>query len=256
MGIDRKRIYYQGVREAKDRLIKTEIGNLHLMHPAYGHRRISLALGHNRKKILRIMHKYGLKPPRRKRRKLWLTRSVNSHHYTNLIKGIVPTRPSQIFASDLTYLKYQSKFIYLATVEDIFTREIVAAELADRHDSVLALNAIRQAVNQNTPEIFHSDQGSEFMAEAVTGFLEKKGVKISVSDKGAPWQNGYKESFLGRFKDENGDLNRFESLGELIEEAYSYIYYYNHLRIHTSLKMTPFQFRQKHVDSVSRKLGT
>lgn len=238
LGINRKRIYY------------------HLIHPAYGHKRISLALGYNKKKISRIMRKYGLKPPRGKRQKLWLTRSVDNHHYTNLIKGIVPARPSQIFVSDLTYLKYQSKFIYLATVEDIFTREILSAELADKHDSLLALATIKRAVNRNAPEIFHCDQGSEFMAEAVIRLLEGKGIKISVSDKGAPWQNGYKESFFSRFKDENGDLNRFESLGELIEEAYAYIHYYNHLRIHTSLKMTPFQFRQKHADFVSRKLGT
>lgn len=256
MGVDRKRIYYQDSKESEDRLIKREIDNLHLVHPAYGYRRISLALGYNKKKILRVMRKYGLKPPRRKGQRLWLTRSANNHRYTNLIKEIVPVRPNQIFVSDLTYLKYQSKFIYLATVEDIFTREIVSAELADRHDSILALATIKRAISRNAPEIFHSDQGSEFMAEAVTGFLEEKGIKISVSDKGAPWQNGYKESFFGRFKDENGDLNRFESLGELIEETYSYIHYYNHLRIHTSLKMTPFQFRRKHAELVSRKLGT
>lgn len=170
--------------------------------------------------------------------------------------------PGQVFVSDLTYLKFDSKNIYLATIEDIFTREIVSAEISDQHDSNLAIKAIKQAINGNKnghhPEFFHTDQGSEFMAQQVTNYLENNQVKISVSDKGKPWQNGYKESFFGRFKDENGNLDRFETLGELIEEIYSYIWYYNNLRIHTSLKMSPAQFRRKFLDAetVSQKSGT
>ena len=206
------------------------------------------------------MVKYGIQPPRRKGQKLWLTRSTDSHHYTNLIKGMVTNKPNQIFVSDLTYLKFQDKNVYLATIEDIFTREIVSANLSDKHDSNLALAAIKGAIElaRKTPDVFHCDQGSEFMAEIVTNFLESKGIKISVSDKGSPWQNGYKESFFGRFKDENGDLDRFETLGELVEEIYSYIHYYNHLRIHTSLKMSPIQFKGQFQDGecVSRKSGT
>lgn len=221
---------------------------------------MALALRWGKNRAKRVMAKYGIKPPRRKGQKLWLTRSISSHHYTNLIRNLIVNKPNQIFVSDLTYLPFQGKNVYLATVEDIFTREIVSAQLSDKHDSHLALTAIKQAVklNKMTPEIFHTDQGSEFMAEIVTQFLEGNGVKISVSDKGSPWQNGYKESFFGRFKDENGDLNRFETLGELVEEIYSYIYYYNNLRIHTSLKMSPAQFKRQFqdVERVSRKSGT
>lgn len=246
--------------ETRDQALKKAVEDLHLVHPAYGHKRVALALKWGKNKARRIMAKYGLKPPRRRGQKLWLTRSTSSHHYTNLIKNLVTNKPSQIFVSDLTYLKFQSKNVYLATVEDIFTREIVAAQLSDKHDSSLALTTIKEAVNSTSkpPEIFHSDQGSEFMAEIVTQFLEKKKVKISVSDKGSPWQNGYKESFFSRFKDENGALDRFETLGELVEEIYSYIYYYNNLRIHTSLKMSPVQFKRQFQDaeSVSRKSGT
>lgn len=108
----------------------------------------------------------------------------------------------------------------------------------------------------NHPEIFRTDQGSEFMAQAVTSFLEKNRVRVSVSDKGSPWQNGYKESFFGRFKDENGDLNRFETLGELVGEIYAYIHYYNHLRIHTGLKMPPVRFKQQYLEGVSQKSGS
>ena len=260
MGISRKRIYYQGVKEVQDLATKEAILRTHKTHPAYGHKRLALELKANKKKILRVMHKYGIKPPRRKAQRLWLTQSVDNHHFTNLIKNIVPNRPELIWVSDLTYLKFKNKFVYLATVEDIFTREIVSAQMSDKHDSVLAFSAIHAAVNLNLkhPDYFHTDQGSEFMAEIVTSYVEKQGIKISVSDKGSPWQNGYKESFFGRFKDENGDLNRFNSLGELVEEIYSYIYYYNNLRIHTSLKMPPVQFKQQFqaLESLSRKWGT
>lgn len=94
-------------------------------------------------------------------------------------------------------------------------------------------------VSKTVPEIFHSDQGTEFMAEEITDFLEELKIKISVSDKASPWQNGYQESFFGRFKQENGDLNRFETPGELLEALYHAIYYYNNKRIHTALKMPP-----------------
>lgn len=258
LGICRKRIYYPKRQEKKDLAVKKEIENLHLVHPAYGHKRVALALGFSHNKAKRIMAKYDLKPPRRKGKKLFLTRSISSHHYTNLIKDLTASKPYQIFASDLTYLKFQSKNIYLATIEDLFTREIVAAQISDKHDSNLALAAIKEAVTQKIPEFFHSDQGSEFMAQIVTQYLENLRVKISVSDKGSPWQNGYKESFFGRFKEESGDLNRFETLGELVEEIYSHINYYNNLRIQTKIKMPPAVFKQKFLDAdnVSQKTGT
>ena len=69
------------------------------------------------------------------------------------------------------------------------------------------------------------------MAKTTTSYVEGKGVKISVSDKASPWQNGYKESFFGRFKEEFGDPDRFETLGELIAEIYSQIHYYNHTSV-------------------------
>lgn len=259
LGISRNRLYYQRKKEFEDLANKEIVSKLHVIHPAYGHKRVALALSWGHNKAKRIMVKYGLKPPRRKAQKFWLTRSVNSHHYTNLIKNIRVVKPDQIFVSDLTYLKFQGKNIYLATVEDIFTREIVAAELSDQHDSNLALKIIKVAISSDHhPEIFHTDQGSEFMAQIVTTYLERNQVKISVSDKGSPWQNGYKESFFGRFKEENGDLNRFETLGELVEEIYAYINYHNNFRIHTKLKMPPIQFKRQFLDreSVLKESGT
>ncbi len=244
--------------ELNDNLVKTEINEAHRFHPAYGHKRLAIHLGYGKNKILRVMKKFGIKPPRRKLKSKWITVSTNNHNYTNLIKDVSPVKPTQIFVSDLTYLKYKNKQYYLATVEDIFTREIISAQVSDKHDSTLAFGIIQKAVKMYKPEIFHSDQGTEFMSQVVTGFLEENKVKVSVSDKGSPWQNGYKESFFDKFKVEIGDIDRFETLGELIEEIYSYIYYHNNLRIHTKLKMSPVAFKQKFLDAdiVSEKTGT
>ncbi len=190
------------------------------------------------------MKKFNIKPPRRKIKK-WLYKPANNHKYTNLIKNITSTQPYQIFVSDFTYLKYHGQNAYLATIEDIFTREIISAEISMKHDTNLIIKTIQQALQHSVPQIFHSDQGSEFMSQSVTTYLKNHNIKVSVSDKGSPWQNGYQESFYGRFKTENGDINRFETLGELVEEIYSYIHYYNNFRIHTSLKMPPIKFKTK-----------
>lgn len=77
------------------------------------------------------------------------------------------------------------------------------------------------------------------MASICIRYLESLRVKISANDKASPWQNGYQESFFGKFKDETGDINRFETIGELTEEIYLQIHYYNNECIHTVLKMPP-----------------
>jgi len=188
---------------------------------------------------------FGLKPPRRKSN-FYTTRSTSHHAFTNLIKGFIPTKANQLWCSDLSYIKFQGKFWYLATIEDIFTREIVGANIGKYHNSELVLKTLKQAISntKQTPEIFHSDQGTEFMARLCTDYLESLNVKISVSDKASPWQNGYQESFFGRFKAEFGDVNRFETVGQLIEEIYGQIHYYNFERTHTKLKMPPAVYAQ------------
>ncbi len=183
---------------------------------------------------------FNLKPPRRKSH-FYTTRSTEHHTYTNLIKGFVPIKAHQLWCSDLSYIKFQGRFWYLATIEDIFSRQIVGANIGKYHNSELVLSTVKQAISntKHSPDIFHSDQGTEFMAKVCTDYLETPGTRISVSDKASPWQNGYQESFFGKFKDECGDLNRFETIGELIEAIYHQIYYYNFERIHTALKMPP-----------------
>lgn len=240
LGINRKNIYRLSKQAIKDLSLKEAINIVHKQHPAYGHKRLAIELKLNKKRVLRVMKVFGIKPPRRKSH-YYTTRSTSHHNYTNLITDFVPTKSHDLWCSDLSYIKFQGKFWYLATIEDIFTRKVVAAQMGKHHNSELVLETIKQAASnvKQVPNIFHSDQGTEFMAKVCTDYLESLEVKVSASDKASPWQNGYQESFFGKFKDEIGDLNRFETVGELIEAVYQQIHYYNYDRIHTALKMPP-----------------
>lgn len=255
--MNHKNIYYQSLLVQKDKELVEQIKQVHKSHPAYGYIRVALELGINKKRSQRVMRKYNVRPPRRRVRRFSTTQSVAHTSYTNILRGMEVSRPYQALCSDLTYIKFQGKFVYLGTVQDIFTRQILSANISDKHDSLLALSIVQEALEKTKgyTHVFHSDEGNEYMAQLVTDYVESQGVKVSVSDKGSPWQNGFKESFFSRFKEENGDLNRFETLGEFEEEVYSYVRYYNTYRIHTKLKMSPVQFKLNFVENVLEGMG-
>lgn len=135
-------------------------------------------------------------------------------------------------------------FIYLAVIFDLFTKEVVGFKISRYHNANLVTEALMDAISSNaTPAIIHSDQGSEYLSKTYTTTLRRFNILISNSEKSSPWQNGYVESFFGKFKEELGDINKIDSLGELIEHIYHKIYYYNNDRIHSTLKMSPTKFK-------------
>src|SRR3989344_2609749 len=251
MNLNRKNIYSQTKRKGTDIAVKAKIEKTFVAHPAYGHRRLALELKMNHKKILRIMHKFNLKPPRLWYQKKFTTQSDPAlfTSYSNILKEIdlKTVNIGDIWTSDLTYIKFQGSFIYLTIIQDIVSKEVVGFNIGSRHDSELVLKTLKEAVLKSGrfPKIFHSDRGREYLSQNCLDFLEKSGSKISVSDPGSPWQNSWSESFFSRFKMESGNFNRFESPGELIEYIFSYLSYYNNLRIHTTIKMSPYQFKLK-----------
>jgi transposase InsO family protein len=192
------------------------------------------------------MRKYGLRPPRRKIHH-FCTKSSPHQIFFNLIKDYTPTRPHDLWCADVSFIKFQGRFWYFSTIEDIFTRQVLAVQVSRFHNHQLILSTLKQAIQKTNclPKIFHTDQGKEYMAQAVIDFLESNSVNISVSDKASPWQNGYQESLFGRFKDESGDLNRYQSTGEFVEAIYGQIHYYNYERIHTALRMPPAVYAQQ-----------
>lgn len=253
LGISRSSLYYQPKRPAIDREVKAQIESVLTDHPSYGHKRIAWELKLNKKRILRVMKKFGLKPYRRKVKKpvKEADRGKPTSDYPNLIEKLKVARPGQAWVTDFTYLKFQGKFLYLATVIDLYTREVVGWNLSRFHNRFLVMGAVLNALETHAPpEIIHSDQGSEYDSADFRELVESLKVAISMSRKASPWENGHQESFFGHLKTEGGDWSRFETVGQLVEEISQMIYYYNHRRIHTALKMPPVKFREKHLTNI------
>jgi len=265
LGVSRSSLYYRHKKPVEDLDVKAQIEAVLTSHPAYGHKRIAWELKLNRKRILRVMKKFGIKPYKRRSKKPFKKDDFGKPEaeYENLIKDIDPKKLKQneIWVSDFTYIRYKGRFLYLATIMDLWDREIVGINISRFHNKELVLGAFEVALTKfGKPKILHSDQGTEYDSLEYLAFVEKLGIKVSMSAKASPWQNGYQESFYSNFKLELGDTNRFENVGELIEEIYKQIAYYNNQRMHTKLKMSPVQYRQKSQrkteESVSKKLGT
>ncbi len=196
------------------------------------------------------MRQYGIKPYKRKAR--WTKRRDLRRPpapYANLIGGTCPIRPGTVLVGDFTHIVYMSKVFYLATYIDLYTREVVGWHVSAKHTKELVIEALLDAVKTlgKLPYIVHSDQGSEYTSKEYTSFLESFGIKISMSKKASPWENGYQESFYNNFKTDLGlEFDRFLELGQLVEAIHLTINYYNRQRIHTALKMSPVQFRQRY----------
>lgn len=253
LGVSRASLYYKHKRPAIDEEVKNQIEAVLAENPSYGHKRISIELKLNKKRILRVMKKFGIKPYRRRKTPDKPDdRGKKPTKYQNLIKSFCPIRQDIVWVSDFTYIRFHEYFIYLATFMDLFTREIVGWYISRFHTSSLVIGAWEHAVgnpNHHLPKYTHDDQGSEYNAQEFINTIEATGVIISMSKKGSPWENGFQESFYSGFKVDLGDPNRFEQLGELIEEIYKTIRYYNEKRIHTSLNMSPEKFRLWQQDS-------
>ncbi len=252
LGIARSTLYYHSKKQKQDGESKLLIEEVMIGNPCYGHKRIALELKWNKKKVLRLMKKFGLKPKLRRGQK-WQKkgdRGLVPTTYRNLISNWCPVAPDIVWYADFTYLPVRDAFLYLATVIDGYTREILGLAIARRHNRQLVKEATLDAITRRgrLPHYFHSDQGSEYQAAEHLSLLENMGVTVSMSEKSSPWQNGHQESFYSHFKLELGSLNGLSD-GEIVEAIYRQIYYYNHLRIHTTLKMPPRQFYLKCQDT-------
>lgn len=242
LGVYRGAFYYKPKKPDRDWQLKCVIEEVLREHPSYGSRRIAIHLKLNRKRVKRVMNLFGIKAYRRRGRK-WLYKKKIKVIYPNLLLTEYPSYENHIWVSDFTYIPFQGKTVYVATVEDLYTRKIVGVAVYTNHAVQLVLSALMNALQNNSrPAIFHSDNGSEYNSQIFIGALETIGTKISRSAPGCPWENGYQESFYDKFKIELGDPSRSKTLGELVYEIYRLIWQYNNTRIHSALKMPPVQF--------------
>jgi len=245
--------YYVSRKAPKDWALKVRVEQLLRAQPGYGYRRVALALNINKKRAQRVMRLFGIKAYRRRGRRFRHARRTLTKRYANLLFGIFPSFPGHVWVSDFTELAWKGRKLFLCTVMDLWSREVVGWSLLTTHSAVLVLQALCMALlHRPRPSIFHSDNGREYDAKAVTDLLTGVGTAISRIHPGCPWENGYQESFYSRFKTELGDPSRFHTLGELVAEVHRLIYAYNHTRIHSALKMPPAVFREK---NAHRRMG-
>jgi len=248
LGVSRSSLYYQPKKPPSDEILKATIEAVMAEHPAYGHRRVAIALEMNRKRIVRVMRLFGLKP--RIRRGVRFTKPDDlgrpETFIPNILKTLCPIKANVVWAGDFTYFWHVDRFWYVATVIDVHTREILGWHVANHHTTALIMEAFKDAVRRTgtAPTWFHSDQGSEYVSGAYESLLDLHGTIASQSRKGSPWQNGFQESFYSQFKLEIGDVRRFAHVGQLIEAVHGQIDYYNNRRIHSSHEMPPVRYRK------------
>lgn len=243
LGVARSSLYYRKKIPQKDEALREDITRTLQLHPSYGHRRIALHLEVNKKRVLRVMHLFDIQPYRRRGKKPKYSKNTADAAYPNLIKGWFPTEPGEVWVSDFTYLRFHGRFVYVATVEDMYSREVMGWHVSTAHDSALTSAALFHALTYHkAPQILHSDHGSEYTAKAYTELAEQCGICISMSKKASPWENGYQESFYSQFKVDLGDAERFQTLGELTEYLHLRVHIYNTYRIHSAFGMSPRQY--------------
>jgi transposase InsO family protein len=248
LGVSRSLLYYRRKQPDKDWQTKCGIEKVLREHPAYGHKRLAIHLKINKKRILRVMKLFGIKPYRKRSNKYRKSKGKTDSVFVNLLITNFPMYPNHIWACDFTHIKFRGKWVYLATIIDLFTRKIVGYSVLLNHSNQLVINALLSAVSKYPiPAILHSDQGSEYTSADYSTLCLNLNIRQSMSNPGCPWENGYQESFYSQFKIDLGDPDRFNNLGELVYNIYKTIHDYNNYRIHTKLKMPPAEYCRQYL---------
>jgi len=225
----------------QDEELANQIRTLLFEHPAYGHRRIAVALGIGKNHVRRVMKTCGIPSPKRRKH---YTKANNGTKPApvNLLKdqALVAAYPHHIWAEDFTYLWFQNRFYYLATVIDLYSRQVVGWSLGTRHGTDLITAALMDGVSKHpSPAILHNDRGSEYLSQRYRTICASLEITMSASVPGSPWQNGFQESFYNNFKAELGNLKQLDNEGQLLEAIALQLNYYNTKRIHSSLRTNP-----------------
>jgi putative transposase len=240
IGLNRSSLYYLPIPESDENLkIMRMIDKQYLKTPFYGSRRMAAWLSKgkfdiNRKRVQRLMRIMGLEAiyPKRK------TSLPNKEHkiYPYLLEGLNIVRPNQVWSTDITYIPMKKGFMYLVAVMDWFSRYVVSWEISNTMDVDFCISALRKALKKGTPEIFNTDQGSQFTSSSFTNILLNLGINISMDGRGRVFDNIFIERLWRSLKYEDIYLKNYENGNELIEGVGKYFNFFNNKRPHQSLE--------------------
>jgi putative transposase len=226
--------YYRPVGESAENLVlMRRIDEQYLRTPFYGSRKLAEVLGFNRKRVQRLMRLMGIAAIYPQRRTTWP--GAGHKIYPYLLRGVTVTRPDQVWSSDITYVPLRHGFLYLVAVLDWYSRYVLSWRLSNTLTGSFCVEALEEALSQATPEIFNSDQGSQFTATAFTSRLESRGVAISMDGRGRALDNVFIERLWRSVKYEEVYLHDYADGWEAEESLAAYFRFYDHERIHQSL---------------------
>lgn len=231
--------------EAEEMAVRAAIQAIAIEHRRrYGYRRITAELRHrgllvNRKRVLRLMQEDNLLAIRTRT----FVRTTDAQHsfaiYLNLAQRMELTAPNQLWVADITYIRLQQEFVYMAVVLDAFSRRVVGWALSRSLRSTVAVEALEQALAQRQPLlglVHHSDRGVQYASHEYVGLLHQHGAVCSMSRAGNPYDNAKCESFLKTLKQEEIDCREYRDLEELRLQSSRFIdEYYNRQRLHSAL---------------------
>jgi len=234
LGLARSSWYYAPVGETDENLaLMKRIDEQYLQTPFYGSRKMALELSINRKRAQRLMRRMGLEAVGVKRR---TTRPAAGHKiYPYLLRNLAITRPNQVWSSDITYIPLRHGFLYLAAVLDWYSRYVLSWRLSNTLEGRFCQEALDEALAQSRPEIFNSDQGSQFTATAFTSRLENCGVAISMDGRGRALDNVFVERLWRSVKYEEVYLKDYADGWEAQQSLARYFEFYCRRRIHQAL---------------------
>jgi putative transposase len=234
IGLPRSTWYYKPVGETAENLtLMKAIDRQYLETPFYGSRKMARALHVNRKHVRRLMRLMGLEAVYPKRR---TTRPAAGHKiYPYLLRNVEITRPDQVWASDITYVPLRHGFLYLVAVMDWFSRYVLAWRLSNTLEGSFCLEALDEALADRRPEIFNSDQGSQFTASAFTARLQAADVAISMDGRGRAMDNVFVERLWRSLKYEEVYLKDYRDGWEAEASLAWYFDFYRHRRLHQAL---------------------
>ena len=237
LDLNRSGVYYKPVPLSEtDRELMRQIDETHLNYPFYGSRNIRnelLSKGYHagRDKIRRLMRKMGIEALYVKPKLSW---SDPKHvKYPYLLRDLQITKANQVWCADITYIPMARGFCYLVAIMDWSSRYVLAWRLSNTLDSSFCVEALEEAIaNYGCPEIFNTDQGSQFTAEVFTDTLRSKNIAISMDDKGRWMDNVFIERLWKSVKYEDIYLKSYSSMTEARKGLTQYFKFYNEKRWH------------------------
>lgn len=240
IGLPRASLYYEPQPESPENLsLMRLIDEQFTKIPFYGVLKMTAWLREvkkcevNLKRVRRLMRLMGLEAIYPKPR---LSLSAPGHQvYPYLLRGVKIDRVNQVWSTDITYIRLHAGFIYLVAVIDWHSRYVLSWEISTTMENDFCLSALDRALQTGRPEIFNSDQGSQFTSNAFTGILKERGIKISMDGRGRALDNIFVERLWRSVKYEEVYLNDYQTVPQAIEGLGRYFSFYNRERLHQSL---------------------